>query len=211
MTAPRLQRILMVVALLACGVSIAGAQDGTAMCAASGDPVQPSGPILCRQRPLVTMREVLQRAAPILWFSADEPLLVDGRIGVDTPAAFPFDCEAKGAARRLLRRQADQRAAEEYRRRRTRPPLRSRPSAERRRITEPTKADALAFTATARSKPSAHRAPCSGACGATHPGLSGADPNRPLKLRARRTLRRQGPAAPYVRPSLGSKNPLPTP
>lgn len=65
-------------------------------CGNSADGVRSDGRLLCLQTPSVSLRTLVERAAPLLWFSPDEHLLAGGTPGRDTPAALPFDREGPG-------------------------------------------------------------------------------------------------------------------
>ncbi len=60
-------------------------------CPSDDQAVQADGRIACVRSDTVPIRELVERAAPILWFSPDEQLLVRAGIGSDTPSHLPFD------------------------------------------------------------------------------------------------------------------------
>lgn len=64
--------------------------------ATDGGPLRIGGTIWMGSSGTVPLRTIAERAAPILWFSPDEPLLYDGKNG-PFPSRLPCDVPASGA------------------------------------------------------------------------------------------------------------------
>ena len=62
----------------------------------AGGALQSNGVVWCGDAPSVRLHDVVERSAPILWFSPDEPLLRSAGVKFSkTPTRLPFDSVPK--------------------------------------------------------------------------------------------------------------------